>query len=58
MKLKKVTRIAMLLALLAASLTMTACTGGNLYRGVDFNGGWHGPSTSGNMGGGIAGYPF
>ena len=55
---KKVTRIAMLLTLLAASLTMTACTGGNLYRGVDFNGGWHGPSTSGNIGGGIAGYPF
>lgn len=55
---KKVTRIAMLLALLAASLTMTACTAGNLYTGVDSNGGWHGPASTGTLGGGIAGYPF
>ena len=55
-KLKKATRIAMLLMLLAASLTTTACQGGNLYTGVDSNGGWNGPST-GSVGG-ITGYPF
>lgn len=55
-KLEKVTRIAMLLMLLAASLTTTACQSTNLYTGVDSNGGWNGPST-GSVGG-ITGYPF
>lgn len=56
---KKVTRIAMLLALLAATLGTTACQGTSLYTGVDSNGGWNAPTnraTSG--GGGITGYPF
>ena len=55
--LKKATRIAMLLTLLAVSLTTTACQGTSLYTGVDSNGGWNAP-TSGGMGGGITGYPF
>ncbi len=55
--LKKATRIAMLLALLAMTLTTTACQGKSLYTGVDSNGGWNAP-TSGGMGGGIIGYPF
>ena len=54
--LKKSTRIALLLTLLAASLATTACQGTNLYTGVDSNGGWNGPST-GSIGG-ITGYPF
>ncbi len=54
--LKKATRIAMLLTLLAASLTTTSCQGTSLYTGVDSNGGWNGPST-GSIGG-ITGYPF
>ena len=53
---KKVTRIAMILAVLAAGLATTACQGTNLYTGVDSNGGWNGPST-GSVGG-ITGYPF
>jgi hypothetical protein len=53
---KKVTRIAMLLAVLAAGLATTACQDTNLYSGVDSNGGWNGPST-GSIGG-ITGYPF
>ncbi len=55
-KVKKTTRIVMLVALLAACLTTTACQGTNLYTGVDSNGGWSGPST-GSVGG-IHGYPF
>ena len=55
-KLKKATRIAMLLTLLAVGLTTTACQSTNLYTGVDSNGGWNGPST-GSIGG-ITGYPF
>jgi hypothetical protein len=55
-KLKKATRIAMLLMLLVVSLTTTACQSTNLYTGVDSNGGWNGPST-GSVGG-ITGYPF
>lgn len=47
----------MLVALLAASLNMAACTGTNLYTGVDSNGGWSTP-TGGYVTGGIAGYPF
>lgn len=54
---RKSTRIALLLTLLAASLATTACQGTNLYTGVDSNGGWNAP-TSGGMGGGITGYPF
>ncbi len=54
--LKKAIRIAMLLTLLAASLTTTSCQGTSLYTGVDSNGGWNGPST-GSIGG-ITGYPF
>jgi hypothetical protein len=53
---KKTTRIVMLVALLAACLTTTACQGTNLYTGVDSNGGWNGPAT-GSVGG-ITGYPF
>jgi len=53
---KKATRIAMLITLLAASLGTTACQNANLYTGVSSNGGWSGPSTSSI--GGITGYPF
>jgi hypothetical protein len=53
---KKAMRVAMILAVLAAGLATTACQGGNLYNGVDFNGGWSGPSTQAT--GGITGYPF
>jgi len=53
---RKMTRIAMLIALLAAGLTTTACQSTNLYTGVDSNGGWNGPSTGAV--GGITGYPF
>ena len=56
---KKATRIAVLLAVLAASLATTACQGANLYTGVDSNGGWSGSTpTGGYVTGGIAGYPF
>ena len=55
-KLKKATRMAMFIVLLAAGLATTACQGTNLYTGVDSNGGWNGPST-GSVGG-ITGYPF
>ena len=56
-KVKKVTRIAMLIVLLAVSLTMTACQNTNLYTGVDSNGGWNAP-TNRVGGGGITGYPY
>jgi hypothetical protein len=57
--LKKATRIAAILAVLAVSLATTACTGTNLYTGVDSNGGWSGSTPSGGyVTGGIAGYPF
>ena len=56
---KRPTRIAMLLALLAATLGTTACQGTSLYTGVDSNGGWNAPVSSGvSTGGGITGYPF
>jgi hypothetical protein len=55
---KKVTRIAMLLALLAATLGTTACQDTNLYTGVDSNGGWNAPTTRSVGSGGITGYPF
>ena len=54
----KVTRIAMLIALLAASLTTTACQDTSLYTGVDANGGWNAPTNRAYGGGGITGYPF
>jgi hypothetical protein len=57
--LKKTTRIATILVVLAASLATTACTGTNLYTGLDSNGGWSGSTpTGGYTTGGIAGYPF
>ncbi len=55
-KLKKATRIAMLLTLLAVGLTTTACQSTNLYPGVDSNGGCNGPSTG--CVGGITVYRF
>ncbi len=57
-KVKKVIRITMLLAVLAAGLSTTACQGTNLYTGVDSNGGWNGPATRSVGSGGITGYPF
>jgi hypothetical protein len=58
-KVKKTTRIVMLVALLAACLTTTACQGTSLYTGVDSNGGWNAPANrSFSSGGGITGYPF
>jgi hypothetical protein len=57
--LKKAALIAAILAVLAASLATTACTGTNLYTGLDSNGGWSGATpTGGYVTGGIAGYPF
>jgi hypothetical protein len=56
---KRVTRITMLVALLAAALGTTACQGTSLYTGVSSNGGWNAPISSGtSAGGGITGYPF
>lgn len=56
---KRVTRIAMLAALLVAALGTTACQGTNLYTGVDSNGGWNAPTARGmGSGGGITGYPY
>lgn len=56
---KKRTRVALLIALLAASLSTTACQGTSLYTGVDSNGGWNGPTNRAlSGGGGITGYPF
>jgi hypothetical protein len=57
---KNVTRIVMLIALLAAGLVTTACGGSSLYTGVDSNGGWNAPVSSAYRAGGagIHGYPF
>jgi hypothetical protein len=56
---KKIIRITMLLAVLAAGLSTTACQGTNLYTGVDSNGGWNAPTSRAvGGGGGITGYPF
>jgi hypothetical protein len=57
-KVKKAIRITMLLAVLAASLTTSACQGTNLYTGVDSNGGWNAPVSRSAGSGGITGYPF
>jgi hypothetical protein len=57
-KVKKVIRTTMLLAVLAASLTTSACQGTNLYTGVDSNGGWNAPVSRSAGSGGITGYPF
>lgn len=58
-KVKKAIRITMLLAVLAAGLSTTACQGTNLYTGVDSNGGWNAPTSRAvGGGGGITGYPF
>jgi hypothetical protein len=58
MPVRKPIRIAMLLALLGASLATTACQSANLYTGVDSNGGWNAPATRSVGSGGITGYPF
>jgi hypothetical protein len=58
-KVRKAIRITMLLGLLAAGLSTTACQDTNLYTGVDSNGGWNGPTNRAlGGGGGITGYPF
>jgi hypothetical protein len=57
-RVKKAVRITMLLALLGAGLSTSACQGANLYTGVDSNGGWNAPATRSVGSGGITGYPF
>ena len=55
---KKVIRIAMILAVMVASRATTACQGASLYTGVDSNGGWNAPVSRGTGTIGITGYPF
>jgi len=57
-KVNRAIRIAMLLAVLAVTLSTTACQGTNLYTGVDSNGGWNAPVSRSAGSGGITGYPF
>lgn len=55
---KRVVRIVIVLAAVAASLSTTACGGASLYTGVDSNGGWNAPVSRGTGTIGITGYPF
>jgi hypothetical protein len=57
-KVKKVTRVVLILAVLAGSLTTISCGGSSLYTGVDSNGGWNAPVSRGTGTVGITGYPF